>query len=144
VTGRRAYHQQMAFWDVVAEHHVRLAVAEYDRLGQDEFLAHYGFGRATAYLLIVDGKAYDSKAILGVAYRLATGKPMGPHDFSGGVHGAAGVLRRLGFDVRNVRDRQPPDSAELGPPRPSYSSLPDTQIRPSGAAAALAQFHRGV
>ncbi len=65
----------MAFWDVVAEHHVRQAVAEYDRLGQVEFLAHYGFGRATAYLLIVDGKAYDSKAILGVAYRLATGSP---------------------------------------------------------------------
>ena len=132
----------MAFWDVVAEHHVRRAVAEYDRLGQDEFLAHYGFGRATAYLLIVDGKAYDSKAILGVAYRLATGKPMGPHDFSGGVHGAAGVLRRLGFDVRNVRDRQPPGSEELRPPRPSYSSPPETQIRPIGAAAALAEFHQ--
>jgi predicted HAD superfamily Cof-like phosphohydrolase len=132
----------MAFWDIVAEHHVRQAVAEYDRLGQDEFLAQYGFGRATAYLLIVDGKAYDSKAILGVAYRLATGKPMGPHDFSGGVQGAAGVLRRLGFDVRNVRDRQPPDSAELRRPRPSSSSLPEAQIRPIGAAAALAQFHQ--
>jgi predicted HAD superfamily Cof-like phosphohydrolase len=131
----------MAFWDVVAEHHVQQAVAEYDRLGQDEFLAHYGFGRATAYLLIVDGKAYDSKAILGVAYRLATGKTMGPHDFSGGVQGAAGVLRRLGFDIRNVRDRQPPDSDELRPSRPSYGSLPETQIRPIGVAAALAQFH---
>src|ERR1700733_13287831 len=115
----------MAFWDVVSEHHVRQAVAEYDRLGQDEFLANYGFGRATAYLLIVDGKAYDSKAILGVAYRLAPGKPIGPDDFSGGVHGAAGVLRRLGFDVRNIRDRQP-DPTELRPPRPSDSSLPVT------------------
>jgi predicted HAD superfamily Cof-like phosphohydrolase len=132
----------MAFWDVVAEHHVRQAVAEYDRLGQDEFLAHYGFGRATAYLLIVDGKAYDSKAVLGVAYQLATGKPMGPHDFSGGVHGAAGVLRRLGFEVRNVRDRQRPDSAELRPLRPSSGGQSESQIRPIGAAAALAQFHR--
>ena len=132
----------MAFWDVVTEHHVRQAVAEYDRLGQDEFLAHYGFGRATGYLLIVDGKAYDSKAILGVAYRLATGKPMSPHDFSGGVHGAAGVLRRLGFDVRNVRDRQPPDSDELEPPGPNYTGLPENQSRPIGAAAAVAQFHR--
>ena len=67
---------------------------------------------------------------------------MGPHDFSGGVHGAAGVLRRLGFDVRNVRDRQRPDSAVLRPLRPSCSGLPETQIRPIGAAAALAQFHR--
>jgi predicted HAD superfamily Cof-like phosphohydrolase len=131
----------MAFWDVVAEHHVRQAVAEYDRLGQDEFLAHYGFGRATAYLLIVDGKAYDSKAILGVAYRLATGKPMGPHDFSGGVHGAAGVLRRLGFEVRNVRDRQRPDS-ELRPLRPNHGGQSESPINPIGPAAALAQFHR--
>ena len=108
----------MAFWDVVAEHHVRQAVAEYDRLGQDEFLAHYGFGRATAYLLIVDGKAYDSKAILGVAYRLATGKPMGPHDFSGGVHGAAGVLRRLGFEVRPAAARLRVKTAQAKPRRP--------------------------
>jgi predicted HAD superfamily Cof-like phosphohydrolase len=129
----------MAFWDVVAEHHVRQAVAEYDRLGQDEFLADYGFGRATAYLLIVDGKAYDSKAILGVAYRLATGKPIGPHDFSGGVHGAAGVLRRLGFDVQNVRDRQVPDSAVLRPPRPSSGGLPEKQTSP---ISAVAEFHR--
>ena len=35
----------MAFWNDVAEHHVRQAVAEYDRLGQDKFLAHYGFSR---------------------------------------------------------------------------------------------------
>ncbi len=121
---------------------MRQAVAEYDRLGQDEFLARYGFGRATAYLLIVDGTGYDSKAILGVAYRLATGKPMGPKDFSGGVHGAAGVLRRLGFDVRNVRDQPVPDSAELKPPRSSCSILPETKIRPVGAAAAVAQFQR--
>jgi predicted HAD superfamily Cof-like phosphohydrolase len=132
----------MAFWDVVAEHHVRQAVAEYDRLGQDEFLAHYGFGRTTAYLLIVDGKAYDSKAILGVAYRLATGKPMGPHDFSGGVDGAAGVLRRLGFDVRNVRDRQPSDPAVLNRTSPSSGGSPGSQMSPIGAAAALDQFHR--
>lgn len=132
----------MAFWDVVADHHVRQAVAEDDRLGQDEFLARYGFGPATAYLLIVDGKAYDSKAILGVAYRLATGKPMDPHDFSGGVHGAAGVLRRLGFEVRKVRDRQPPDSATLRPLRPSYGGLPESQMGAIGAAPALAQFHR--
>jgi hypothetical protein len=31
------------------------AIGEYDRLGQDQFLAEHGFGRATAYLLIYDG-----------------------------------------------------------------------------------------
>jgi hypothetical protein len=39
-----------------------------------------------------------------VAYKLATGVPLGAHDFSGGIYGAARVLRRLGFEVRNVRN----------------------------------------
>ena len=84
------------------------AIEEYDRLGQDRFLAEHGFGRATAYLLIYRGRSYDSKAILGVAYKFATGVRIGPHEFSGGVSGAAGVLRRLGFEVRDMRDRSRP------------------------------------
>ena len=47
---------------------VLAAIAEYDRLGQDEFLDKYGFDRARSYLLIHNGKAYDSKAIVGVAH----------------------------------------------------------------------------
>jgi hypothetical protein len=95
----------VAKWDLVQPHHVRQAVDEYDELGQDEFLARYHFGRAHAYLLILDDKSYDSKAILGVAYGYATGRPLGPHDFSGGVHGAAGVLSALGFEIINTRGR---------------------------------------
>lgn len=94
----------MVSWDVVQPHHVRQAAAEYDKLGQEDFLTFYHFGRARAYLLIIDGKPYDSKAILGAAYGYATGAALGPHDFSGGVHGAARVLRDLGFEIRNIRD----------------------------------------
>ena len=71
--------------------------------GQDRFLADHGFGRATAYLLIYGGRSYDSKAILGVAYKFATGLRLRSGDFSGGIYGAASVLRKLGFEVRNVR-----------------------------------------
>jgi hypothetical protein len=88
----------------VARADVLRAIEEYDRLGQDRFLAEHGFGRATAYLLIHCGRSYDSKAILGVAYKFATGIRISPHDFSGGMYGAAKVLRKLGFEVRNVRD----------------------------------------
>ena len=95
----------MAKWDSVQPHHVRQAATEYDQLGQDEFLARHGIGPAHAYLLILDDKRYDSKAILGVAYGYATGRPLGPHDFSGGVRGAAGVLCALGFEIVNTRDR---------------------------------------
>ena len=102
-----AYDLLVTRWDPVQPHHIRQAADEYDRLGQDEFLARHHFGPATAYLLILDDKRYDSKAILGVAYQYATGRPLGPHDFSGGVHGAAGVLRSLGFEIVNIRDRGP-------------------------------------
>jgi hypothetical protein len=104
------YDLLVAFWDPVQPRHVRQAVAEYDQLGQDEFLARHGFGPARAYLMILDDKSYDSKAILGVAYGYATGRLLGPHDFSGGVHGAAGVLRAVGFEIVNTRDRYPSDS----------------------------------
>ena len=70
---------------------------EYDRLGQERFLAEHGSGRATAYLLIYRGRSYDSKAVLGVAYPHATGVGIGAHDFSGGVYVAADVLRKLRF-----------------------------------------------
>lgn len=94
----------MPSWDAVQPRHVRQAAAEYDELSQEEFLTLYGFGRARSYLLIIDGKAYDSKAVLGVAYKYATGQPLGPHDFSGGGKGAARALRALGFEVRNLHE----------------------------------------
>jgi len=111
------------FWSPVAAVHVVRATGEYDRLGQEQFLAEHGFGRATAYLLIYRGRSYDSKAILGVAYTFATGVRIGPHDFSGGVHGAAAVLRNLGFEVRNTRNPARPPAGNRadsgGPVRPN-------------------------
>jgi hypothetical protein len=94
----------MPSWKVVQPHHVRQAAAECDELGPEDFRTIYHFGKARAFLLIIDGKPYDSKAVLGVAYKYATGRALGPHDFSGGVNGAAGVLQALGFEIRNVRD----------------------------------------
>ena len=44
------------------------ALAEYDQLGKDAFLARYGYGPSRTYFLIHDGKRYDSKAIAGVAH----------------------------------------------------------------------------
>ncbi len=96
--------QTTGFWSRVTHTDVVRAIEDYDRLGQERFLAEHGFGRATAYLLIYQGRSYDSKAILGVAYKIATGVRIGAHEFSGGIYGAAGVLRKLGFEVRNTRD----------------------------------------
>ena len=79
------------------------ACAEYDRVGQDRFLSEHGFGVATRYLLRVDGRLYDSKAIVGVAYGLENPGEgtLDSGSLSGGVSAGAAAwqLRRLGFEV---------------------------------------------
>lgn len=79
------------------------ACAEYDRLGQERFLSDHGFGPATRYLLRVEGRLYDSKAIVGVAYGIENPGEgsLTADSFSGGVSqgAAAWQLQRLGFEV---------------------------------------------
>jgi 5-methylcytosine-specific restriction protein A len=89
----------MSVWSPATRADIVRATEEYDRLGQDVILAQYVFGRPTAYSLVYNGRSYDSEAILGVAYLSATARTT-----SGGIYGAA-VIRNLGFDVRNVRDK---------------------------------------
>ena len=115
----------MPTWDVVTPEHVRAAVAEYDRLGQAEFLAAYGFGRATDYLLVVDGRTYDSKAILGVAFKYATGRPLTHDQLHGGKNAAARVLRGLGFRVDGPDDE---DDAPPAAPRGTYRAADGVQV----------------
>jgi hypothetical protein len=80
------------------------AIAEYDRLGQDAFLRHYRFRRATKYLLIHQGRAYDSKAIVGAAhgYQFPELGPLRPGYFNGGLATVVRKLQELGFDVRGI------------------------------------------
>ena len=80
---------------------VLAAIAKYDELGQDEFLARYGFDRARSYLLIHDDKAYDSKAIVGVAHGFLPGeRALSAGDFSGGEATVGRLLRHVGFTVQ--------------------------------------------
>ena len=92
----------MLAFDHIVSTHVLQAIREYDELGGPEFLSRYGFGQARSYLLIHEGRSYDSKAILGVAHKFAAGTPASSADFSGGRDGAAAVLRNLGFEVRST------------------------------------------
>jgi 5-methylcytosine-specific restriction protein A len=80
---------------------VLAAIEEYDQLGQDEFLVNHGFDRARLYLLIHNGKAYDSKAVVGVAHGFLPGeRALAARDFSGGEATVGRLLRRLGFTVQ--------------------------------------------
>lgn len=80
---------------------VLLAIEECDRMGQDLFLRTYGYARAKRYRLVHDGRSYDSKAILGVAYKyqFPGAAPLANTVFSGGEATVGRVLESLGFDV---------------------------------------------
>lgn len=75
------------------------AIAECDRLGRTKFLEKYGYGKALMFMLIYNGKQYDSKAIVGAAYEHQFGKPMRNTDFSGGQASVVPKLSSLGFNV---------------------------------------------
>jgi hypothetical protein len=89
----------MPDWTLVNRSHVLAAVEECDRLGSREFLSRYRFGRSTAYTLWHRGEEYDSTAILGVAYLLATGRTATRDELGGGASSNVKVLQGLGFDV---------------------------------------------
>ncbi|MFF8478746.1 HNH endonuclease [Streptomyces sp. NPDC015414] len=78
---------------------VLAAVEECQYLGRETFRRRYGFGRAMAYELVLDGNRYDSKAIAGVAHLYSVGDLLPADDFSGGARTVAHRLRALGFTV---------------------------------------------
>ena len=53
----------MGLGDLTSRQAVLDATAEFDRLGRQEFLAKYGFGRSREYFLLLDDQRYDFKAI---------------------------------------------------------------------------------
>src|SRR5437870_1956951 len=88
---------------------VRQALAEYDELGPDRFLAKYGFGPARRYFVVYNGRRYDSKAIAGAAhgYQYPDRGPLSSADFSGGDATVAPTLSRLGFTVEDTGAHEP-------------------------------------
>ena len=89
----------VATFSSVTRQHVLQALAEYEARGGEEFLEVYGFGPSRGHALIHEGRSYDSRAILGVAHRFATGRLATSDEFSGGMQGAVAILRKRGFEV---------------------------------------------
>jgi hypothetical protein len=89
-------------WNDVSRDDVVRALAEYDRLGAQQFFAEHGYAPTTTYELIWQGRHYPPKAILGTAYEFATGQRLASADFEGGKSGAVKVLGGMGFDVRHL------------------------------------------
>jgi hypothetical protein len=90
-------------WTKVDNENVMRAIAEYDRLGPDQFFAEHGFAPTTTYELILNEHSYPPKAVLSVAYEFATGHRLASGDFEGGRAGAVRVLEALGFTVQQIK-----------------------------------------
>jgi hypothetical protein len=79
------------------------AVHEFDTLGREQFLAKYQYGHSTRYFIRIGGRIYDSKPIYGVAYGVANPEhgPLDRRQLDGGAgpRAAAGILRKLGFEI---------------------------------------------
>lgn len=105
----------MRLQDVSAPYVVE-AMREFDQIGRDTFLERYGFRRARRYLLLHDGKVYDSKAILGVAYEKQFGRPISAYDFNGGVGTTVPILEGLGFTIVLDEDSRVPRTAAASSP----------------------------
>jgi 5-methylcytosine-specific restriction protein A len=92
---------------VITREAVLSAIAECDEMGRRSFLDHYGFEPARRYFLHHDGAYYDSKAIVGVAYRYVAGRPLSAGQFSGGRQTVGRLLKSLGFEVVNEESTSP-------------------------------------
>lgn len=91
----------MAFADINSRQAILDAVAEFDRIGRAEFLEEHGYREAERYYLEVNGRLYDSKAIVGVAhkYQFPAEGALVSADFSGGASTVQRKLEDLGFRV---------------------------------------------
>ena len=94
----------MALSDLTDRQAVVSAMSEFDRLGRDEFLKQYGFGRAKEYMLSFEGRQYDSKAIVAAAHGIQHPQlgPLKAAEFSGGDQTVRPLLDRLGFTVTTI------------------------------------------
>ena len=89
----------VATFSSVTQQHILQALAEYDARGGEQFLGVYGFAPSDDYPLVHKGRSYDSRAVLGVAHRFATGRIATPEEVESGFDGAVKILRRRGFTV---------------------------------------------
>jgi hypothetical protein len=111
----------VATFSSVTQQHILQALAEYDARGGEQFLDVYGFAPSDDYPLLHEGRSYDSRAVLGVAHRFATGRLATPQEVESGFHGAVTILRRRGFTVSEPSSPTRP-RASATTPRASSAS----------------------
>jgi hypothetical protein len=103
----------MALSDLTASA-VDQAIEEFRQLKRKAFLKKYGFGQARGYLLQINGRTWDSKAIAGAAHSYLPGQqPLTAKDFSGGEATVKKKLEELGFTFANEEPQPLPAPGDV-------------------------------
>lgn len=121
----------MAWADLNDRNAVLEAVAEFELLGREEFLAKYGFGHANRYILLHEGREYDAKAIIGAAhgYQFPDQGPLTSDDFSSSVRTVRNKLHGLGFEVKDVKGEDKPVLGADNPTRPRMTVVASSDLK---------------
>lgn len=92
--------------EVTSPDAVRAAAREFDALGEDAFLYEYGYGPASDCVVVIEGRSYPAKALLGAAHghQYPDIGPLTDSDF-GGLSETVTKLRDLGFEVRGLGEQ---------------------------------------
>jgi len=91
--------------DIQNKDSILKAINEFEQLGRNVFLKKYGFRKSREYFIELNGKFYDSKAIVAVAfgYEFPNKGVLKSFDFSGGEKTVEKKLIELGFTVKRIR-----------------------------------------
>ncbi|PZR53871.1 hypothetical protein DNL40_07150 [Xylanimonas oleitrophica] len=121
----------MATFSSVTRQHVLQAIAEHDDRGAESFLGVYGFA-PSGHTVRHEGSTYDSRAILGVAHRYATGRAATAQEVDNSPLGADVLLSKRGFEVSGPATAAAKGAAKAPARRrtPSTTAAPRRQAVP--------------
>lgn len=104
----------MSLSDLSDPQAVLRAIAEFDELGRDAFLAKYRFGPSRRYQIRHNGRLYDVKAIAGAAhgFQFPDAGPLSQDQFTSGLGTTVPKLQSLGFEIEETKatERREPES----------------------------------
>ena len=101
-------------YSVLTPDDVHAVLADFDRLGRDSFFHQYGGSVARKFFIHLDGKDYDAKPVLVMAFRRhEMFAHVGPSDFDSTREGVADPLINLGFEVSTKSGSVPMDEGSM-------------------------------
>lgn len=115
--------------------HILRAIEEHDDRGRDAFVGVYGFTLTPGHTFVHEERTYDSKAVLGVAHKYATGVPARAEDLVDAKCDDAAILRKHGFAATAPASASAPARKQAAPRRRAAAAPARKQAAPEPVVA---------